>query len=555
MALGVSQANAQTIYLTDITAAQGETVLLPISLYTGSEKAITMQVNIMLPNGMVADCDHISQNSERIADQLPSVNIQEDGSYRIISFTNSNSPSKGTDGELIYVPVTIGKNVPFGKYTVTSFMGEIVLENLTAVKPNESTATITVLKPADPIAEPEDFQFYSPNVVISKDTKNVELDLMFDNSETVKAFAFDIVLPDNVSVIQDEEEEYFIYNDERCGRYLFVEGKVNGNIFNVKGEATKTASYVEPDKGQILTITLSIGDIAAVNDIKFTNQTVTKSDGSIINPKDYTAELSIEATPEPTVNDIKVIKGVKPDGDLGDNEIALDENNNWHARKITLADGVKFDSDHLIDVAEFSLVRSFPHQNWQAWFAPFAVSSDIFAQAINFVGTKVDGDETVLVFEEVTGELEPNTPYIIRPNGSGDQGETSKALTGIKSIKLQKSEAGSTPATKYTLCGTYTEKTDMATSGAYALKDGNFHPASSDAVTLKPFRIYLQANEGSAAEKPSMLRIMVEGDVEGIESVENDSDWDGTYYDLQGRPVQNSGKGLYIMKGKKVYIK
>ena len=40
-----------------------------------------------------------------------------------------------------------------------------------------------------------------------------------------------------------------------------------------------------------------------------------------------------------------------------------------------------------------------------------------------------------------------------------------------------------------------------------------------------------------------------------IESVETESTAPAVYYDLSGRRVENPAKGIYIVNGKKVYIK
>ena len=44
-------------------------------------------------------------------------------------------------------------------------------------------------------------------------------------------------------------------------------------------------------------------------------------------------------------------------------------------------------------------------------------------------------------------------------------------------------------------------------------------------------------------------------DATAIESVENEQQGEAVYYDLSGRRVQNPEKGIYIVNGRKVFIK
>jgi hypothetical protein len=63
-------------------------------------------------------------------------------------------------------------------------------------------------------------------------------------------------------------------------------------------------------------------------------------------------------------------------------------------------------------------------------------------------------------------------------------------------------------------------------------------------------RAYIEMLNGAPA--PSMA---IEGDATGISEVRSmTEDGKNDIYDLQGRKVQNPGKGLYIVNGKKVII-
>ena len=77
-----------------------------------------------------------------------------------------------------------------------------------------------------------------------------------------------------------------------------------------------------------------------------------------------------------------------------------------------------------------------------------------------------------------------------------------------------------------------------------------FYPVS--APTFPKNRAYLLVPD---VETARMFRFS-DDDATAIEAVgSNGLDADGQWYDLQGRPVQNPGKGIYIVNGRKVVIK
>ena len=74
---------------------------------------------------------------------------------------------------------------------------------------------------------------------------------------------------------------------------------------------------------------------------------------------------------------------------------------------------------------------------------------------------------------------------------------------------------------------------------------------------------YMNSNKcyldvSSVANAKSFTLQFVEGETTGISEVrtlDKSNIRDGHYYDLQGRRVENPSHGLYIINGKKVYIK
>ena len=96
-----------------------------------------------------------------------------------------------------------------------------------------------------------------------------------------------------------------------------------------------------------------------------------------------------------------------------------------------------------------------------------------------------------------------------------------------------------------TLSPTYIEK------GQYFLKNGQF--VYSSAGTLPANKAYLKS--ANAPEAAANLDFVVE-DVSGISVMRNAViEKDGRWYDISGRAVSPTSKGIYIHNGKKYVIK
>lgn len=104
--------------------------------------------------------------------------------------------------------------------------------------------------------------------------------------------------------------------------------------------------------------------------------------------------------------------------------------------------------------------------------------------------------------------------------------------------------------------GTFTEIT--LTEGMHMLDGIDFAPApdtpaKAAAAKLNPFHAYIQGKPGFAPE--GVTFITDTGITTGVEKVAADSFEDAVIYNLQGIRVANPGSGIYIINGKKVYLK
>ena len=96
--------------------------------------------------------------------------------------------------------------------------------------------------------------------------------------------------------------------------------------------------------------------------------------------------------------------------------------------------------------------------------------------------------------------------------------------------------------------------TDKAPLGSYILSSGKIYNVDSE-VTLKGTRAFFQVLGGSEAK--ALTFSFDDGEATGIATLENGelNLLEGQAYDLSGRAVKTPTKGLYIINGKKVFIK
>lgn len=167
-------------------------------------------------------------------------------------------------------------------------------------------------------------------------------------------------------------------------------------------------------------------------------------------------------------------------------------------------------------------------------------------------------DEGYVVLDKVNDNIPANTPYVIELTS-----ETNGYANNCQYLKIADS-APAIEASTYNLRGgleTIAKPTDQGT--IYTLQaawDDNTDDHNS--VTDVAFRIYNGTNilgcraylPVSGTQPVKGLRFN-EGTTTRIESLEAGQTHEIEVYDLSGRRVERAGKGLYIINGKKVYIK
>lgn len=271
-------------------------------------------------------------------------------------------------------------------------------------------------------------------------------------------------------------------------------------------------------------------------------------------------------------------------GITASNVVSKDAAGKWVAKSIVMQDAQPFHCPQEVQVSgNITYTRTFSHANWQALYLPFeVVYDDNFKTTIGQVAyinnvhqydQIINGSvETVVEYLSVPvgKKLKANYPYVIMPvvaDGATPTVITAQATTLYPTTS--ETVVCQSATRKYTFTGIYQPKTDMYTSGAYALTSTNmFSQASSDAVTLSPFRFCLLIeNTGSAYDDASSsnnvkVSMMVDGviqadDEDAISHLHNGSQrQQPEIYNLQGQRVARARSGqVYIINGKKTLLR
>ena len=178
----------------------------------------------------------------------------------------------------------------------------------------------------------------------------------------------------------------------------------------------------------------------------------------------------------------------------------------------------------------------------------------------NFTGITYDEAKGVTLnfadFDSETTVIPAGTPFLVKTNADGTSYTIDGVVLPATGLQNITKTAEGNDKIKYTMKGTHAASTDL-TKVSFALIQGNtffYHDgAAAKASSAKAFRAYFE-NE---SEESAAARVSFDfGDdvVTGItELAQPKTAADGTYYDLQGRKVENfKQKGIYIVNGRKV---
>jgi len=238
---------------------------------------------------------------------------------------------------------------------------------------------------------------------------------------------------------------------------------------------------------------------------------------------------------------------------------------------LDLVDGEVFTNDRDMGLQLFTYSRTYKNTNWQAWYVPFdlTLTSDVLSQFsfAKFAGTYTEDDGTFFISVTRMSEgdvVKANTPYLVQAKTASTE---TQVLTLSDAILYTAEENGfsmNSAEKTVTIQGIYNTKT--ATNGDsewYAFGGGKYIKASVG-QTLSPYRFYMtitnrEDNPYASSPNPTEVKIKVLGEDEtGLSPIPSAIErGEPSVYDLSGRRIakERATKGIYIINGKKVFVK
>ena len=207
--------------------------------------------------------------------------------------------------------------------------------------------------------------------------------------------------------------------------------------------------------------------------------------------------------------------------------------------------------------------------NWNTLYLPFDVvlegSPLQGAEARTLSEATFSNGTLTLSFSAPVAELSADTPYIIRwKDGAADLVSPVFSGVTVNAAEPARITPGLAPGTEGDGCVTFCGVYDPVTIGAEGdntklyFSTGNTLYWPNGAMTINPFRAYLQLNSTAAQARSIVLN--VGGETTAIKpmfngqcSMVNDESW----YDMSGRKLDGkpNTKGVFIHGGRKVVIK
>lgn len=211
--------------------------------------------------------------------------------------------------------------------------------------------------------------------------------------------------------------------------------------------------------------------------------------------------------------------------------------------------------------------KTFSHTLWQAWYAPFEISHDEIPENIEFgkinnlVAYDDNGDgeidnASVNIIKVNNGVILANCPYLVRAKETGNYVFEFTDKT-VEYIDNQYIDCSST-SNQFKFIGTYkgVDGETMYSNGYYAPSSGAIRRAASANAVLKPYRWYMSITARDGKPQKNEIKFRIMDSTTGIDEVTDFTEQESTViYDLSGRRVESPTTGIYIVNGKKVYIK
>ena len=470
------------------------------------------------------------------------------------------------------------------KLSVTDITG---LVNLILNPATESTSSATAAQrvSARAAASTNSIQI-APFAISAGEEKEIYV-LMDNPGDAFCGFQFNLSLPEGIELLQDELGYFVELGSRTTSRKHAIENaeQKDGSIL-VLCYSGKNMTF-SGESGDVAVLTVKAADDlqAGVYNIGVNNIELSRPDETNAAPADYTgsvvagdggatelvlngyftadamSEISGALAAKSDIVSVDITSAVYVDSEgslttgnsntlvlLPSGESIANESNvvvDGFCQNLHLTDKMPFNAPVEFTAVNASYSRSFAAPTTATFVLPVAVPT----AAVNGKVYKLSGYEGDLIkFSRVTEEsLEANVPYVVVVEAAGE----------LLNSALTNAEVVATPEDISVECGEIKHvgayRTQEVVSGAetyYGYSGGMFVKANNG--TLYPFRTMIAAN-GDAAFSNSYRTDFGEGTT-GIDSVGAEED-DAIYFDLQGRRVKKTENGVFIINGKKTFIK
>lgn len=348
-----------------------------------------------------------------------------------------------------------------------------------------------------------------------------KLEIQLENSDEIKAFQFNLVLPDGITVTNVEKSERL-----PDGIVLDYNGLSTPNTYRIIGYQLGNTAF-SGTSGCFVYVTLSASDALTVG----SNLTghISEISLTVIPTAEYEAEGSSF--------EITIVEPADPWVTLDENSTTLPE----------ASDGE----------TEIKVKRTLKANQWNTICFPFAMTrtqkNEVFGEDVELATYgeyEIAEDGINVLFDEVrsTKGIDANKPYIIK---------TSKDISEfmITSIIVPCNNAPFEGDEEIGFFYGTLKAGGKVPANCLFLNGGDFWYSTGQS-NIKAFRGYFDfvdvlASLENAASNAKMVFRGETTDIKGV-TVETAND---DMYDLQGHRIVNPDKGIYIKNGKKVVIK
>ena len=213
---------------------------------------------------------------------------------------------------------------------------------------------------------------------------------------------------------------------------------------------------------------------------------------------------------------------------------------------LVLSDDEPFFNGETFTASSVTYTREMSY-SWGTILMPFELTSDDEVQYYELTAV----DEDVMTLEKVES-VPAGEPAVFKlVNGPGT---LEINATNVVVVPTADENKYGTDVASWYMNGTYQGKNGLVSDASkyiYFVAQDKFWLAEA-AITVKPFRAWFETTSSLSAAK---MRIVVEGETEGIQTIEEERNASEFVYDLMGRRSYASRKGLLIKNGSIIFVK